>query len=82
MIAKLADAALTHRASSLKFERIRGDISFSEVDGLASTGLVARFWDQELRATIHTGAHAERRREIALALQGLAGLIEFGFLGP
>lgn len=59
VVAKLADAALTHRGSGLKFERIRGDITFSEVDGLAATGLAARFWDQELQATIHAGTHGE-----------------------
>jgi uncharacterized protein (TIGR02099 family) len=63
VVAKLADAALTHRGSGLKFERIRGDITFSEVDGLAATGLAAHFWDRELRATIHTDAHGETRIE-------------------
>ncbi len=61
--AKLADAALTHRASGLKFERIRGDLSFSDVDGLAATGLASRFWGQDLTATIHGGAHGETRVE-------------------
>ncbi|MGE3297167.1 MAG: YhdP family protein [Porticoccaceae bacterium] len=61
VVAKLADAVLTHRASGLKFERIRGDINFSEVDGLAATGLAAHFWGRELQATIHTDARGATR---------------------
>ncbi|MGB5097094.1 MAG: DUF3971 domain-containing protein, partial [Porticoccaceae bacterium] len=57
--AKLADAALTHRASGLKFERIRGDLTFSEADGLTANGLTARFWGQELQATVHGDLHGQ-----------------------
>lgn len=61
--AKLADAALTHRASGLAFERIRGDLSFSDIDGLTAQGLTARFWGQYLTATIRGDAHGETRIE-------------------
>jgi uncharacterized protein (TIGR02099 family) len=54
--AKLADATLTHRASGLKFERIGGKITFSEIDGLAASGLGFRFWGQDLSADIRGDA--------------------------
>ena len=52
--AKLADAMLTHRTNGLKFERIRGDIRFSETDGLTAEGLTARFWGKDLTADIRS----------------------------
>ncbi len=68
--AKLADAVLAHRPSGLKFERIRGDLSFSDIDGLTATGLTARFWGQDLTATIRGDAHGktwiESRGQVAL----------------
>lgn len=52
--ARLADATLSHRTGDLKFERIRGDIRFSEADGLTADGLSARFWGRDITATMRS----------------------------
>lgn len=50
--ARLADASLSHRDSGLRFERIRGELKFSESDGLRADALQARLWGQDLTATL------------------------------
>ena len=58
--ANVTNGRMTHRTAGLQFTDMRGQIGYSDEKGLYSSGVLSKFWGQDIKATIATAAGETR----------------------
>lgn len=56
VVAIVEDGRMDHREVDIAFEKIRGKLTYDEVNGLSSSGIKGQFWGQPVNAVIATEA--------------------------